>query len=95
MKNQTIWKFQTPFEGTFAFEMPSLSEILCVQIDKKTNAPCMWVLVYPNNPKTERHFELFGTGNPIHNDMGIERKYIGTYQYQNGEFIGHIFERIN
>ena len=27
--------------------------------------------------------------------MGIERNYIGTYQYQRGEFVGHIFERLN
>jgi hypothetical protein len=57
--------------------------------------PCIWVLVYPNNPKEERFFELFGTGNPIYNDMEIQRKFIGTYQYKKGQFVGHIFERIN
>jgi hypothetical protein len=43
----------------------------------------------------DRFFELYGTGHSIHEDMGIERKYIGTYQYQRGEFVGHIFERLN
>jgi hypothetical protein len=42
-----------------------------------------------------RYFELFGTGDTIPNDMGIERKYVGSYRYGNGEFFGHIFERIN
>ena len=42
-----------------------------------------------------RYFELFGTRQPIHNDMAIERKYIGTFNDGNGEFFGHIFERIN
>lgn len=92
---QTIWKFETPFEDKFTIQMPTSSEILCVQQDKKTMKPCIWAMVYPNNPNEERFFELFGTGHPIHNDMGIDRKYIGTYQYQNGEFVGHIFERIN
>jgi len=88
---QTIWKFETPFEGKFSIEMPKESEILCVQTDKKTNMPCIWALVYPENEKEERVFELFGTGIGINSD--IHRKYIGTYQYQKGDFVGHIFER--
>lgn len=92
---QTIWKFKTPFESKFSIEMPTNSEILSVQLDKKDNTPCIWALVYLDNPKEDRFFELFGTGHYIANDMGIDRKYIGTYQYQKGEFVGHIFERIN
>ena len=42
----------------------------------------------------ERLFELFGTGQEIKYDMGVDRKYIGTYQYQKGEFVGHVFEYI-
>ena len=91
--NQTIWKFETPFEEKFIIKMPKGTEILCVQQDKKTFKPCVWGLVYPENELEERFFELFGTGHDIHNDMGVDRKYLGTYQYQNGEFIGHIFER--
>lgn len=93
--NQTIWKYETPFEQYFEIQMPKGAEILSVQSDEKTNRPCIFALVYPDNEKETRYFELFGTGNTIHNDMGISRKYLGTYQYQKGEFIGHIFERIN
>lgn len=93
--NQQIWKFKTPFEEFFSIKMPKESKILSVQQDQKTNAPCIWVLVYPDKELEERFFELFGTGHNIVNDMGIQRQYIGTYQYQKGEFIGHIFERIN
>lgn len=89
---QIIWKYETPFEEKFSIKMPQQGKILSVQLDEKTNIPCIWVLVYPNLPLEERVFELFGTGHPIHNDMGIEREYIGTYQYQNGEFVGHLFE---
>ena len=92
---QTIWKFETPFEDKFSLQMPTQSKILSVQQDQKTMKPCIWALVYPENPKEERFFELFGTGNPIQNDMGIQRKFIGTYQYQHGTFVGHIFERVS
>lgn len=75
--------------------MQKNAEILCVQQDKKTNIPCIWALVESDNTLEERVFELFSTGNEMKFDMGVERKYIGTYQYQNGEFVGHLFERIN
>jgi len=92
---ETIWKFETPFDGKFTIGMPFGAEILTVQQDQKTNRICIWALVNTENSPQDRTFELFGTGHKIHGDMGIERKYIGTYQYQNGDFVGHLFERIN
>ena len=92
---QAIWKFETSFESKFALQMPKGSEILSVQQDQKTMIPCIWALVYPENEKEERYFELFGTGHAIHNDMGIERKFFGTYQYQCVEYVGHIIERVS
>ena len=92
--NQTIWKFETPFEEKFEIEMPKGAEILSIQRDEKTSIPCIWALVYPENEKEKRMFELFGTGHSIHNDMCVSRKYVGSYQYQKGEFVGHVFERL-
>ena len=96
---KTIWKFSTlpnnRFEEKFTLNMPKGAEILTVQTDQKDNIPCIWALVNPENETEERYFELFGTGHDVHFGMGVDRKYIGTYQYQKGEFVGHIFERIN
>lgn len=95
---QTIWKFSTlngiEFLEIFKIEMPKDSEILCVQIDQKTNIPCIWALVYPDNEKENRYFQLFGTGHLMINHDAINRQYIGTYQYQKGKFVGHLFERL-
>ena len=95
---KTIWKFSTienGFDEKFSIHMPKGAEILTVQTDEKNNHPTIWALVDPEQEKEVRFFELFGTGHEIHSDMGVERKYIGTYQYQKGVFVGHIFERIN
>lgn len=92
--NQTIWKFEIPVVDAFSLMLPTQSEILSVQQSQSTKKPCIWVLVYPNNPKEDRHFECYGTGHPIHNDMGVERKFIGTFQLVDGTFVGHLFERI-
>ena len=91
---KTIWKYDLPFRDSISLQVPVGAIPLTVMQDQKDMMPRIWMLVDTEQPKETRSFELFGTGNPIHCDMGIERKYIGTYQYQGGEFVGHIFERI-
>jgi hypothetical protein len=90
----TIWKFELEFNDITKISIPEGAEILTVQIDQKTNTPCIWALVDTCNDKEVRFFELFGTGQEIYFDMGVDRVYIGTYQYQMGGFVGHVFERI-
>jgi len=91
----TIWKFELKFEDKVEIEIPEGAEILTIQIDKKDNKPCLWALVDSNAETVTRVFELFGTGSELQYDMGVDRKYLGTYQYQKGEFVGHVFERIS
>lgn len=84
---KTIWKFSTIKDGfvdKFEIMMPKGAEILTVQQDQKNNHPTIWAMVDPNAELESRIFELHGTGTKIHEDMGIDRKYIGTYQYQRG-----------
>jgi len=44
---KTIWKFETlvkgEFRDKFTLIMPKEAEILCLQIDEKTNTPCIWL----------------------------------------------------
>lgn len=91
---KTIWKYDLKFEGIIELQMPKDAKILTVQLDKKTNRPCLWVMVDLDAEKESRFIELFGTGEKIPIDISIDRRYIGTYQYQNGVFIGHVFERL-
>jgi hypothetical protein len=91
---KTIWKYETPLEDEFVITMPKGAEILCIQQDQKTFKPCIWAMVETENVPEKRFFELFGTGKLVYFDMGIDRKYLGTYQYQKGEFVGHLFERV-
>jgi hypothetical protein len=97
--NKIIWKYSTlldnTFKESFSLYMPKGAEILTIQIDQKNNHPTIWAIVDPEAESETRWFELFGTGHTIPENMGVERKYIGTYQYQRGEFVGHLFEKIN
>lgn len=86
-----IWKFiLEPNQSSIT--MPDGSEILTVQM--QDDKPCIWALVNPLNTPTVRYFEVYGTGHSIHYDMGIERKYINTFQPGKG-LVFHLFERLN
>jgi hypothetical protein len=89
---KTIWKFEI---GTnkIIIEMPKGAEILTIQT--QYNVPCIWAMVDPNAEKELRHFEIFETGHEIYFDMGVERKYINSFQLLGGDLVFHVFERIN
>lgn len=89
---KTIWKFEIQPQQT-SVEMPKGAEILTIQM--QYGNPCIWALVDPLNDKEIRSIEVFGTGHSIYYDMGIERKYIGTFQLADGALVFHLFERIN
>lgn len=89
-----VYKYAIPVEKTFKVEMPKYAEILSVQV--QDGQPCFWAEVSPNSEPVERTFEIFGTGQDICYDMGVLRKYIGTFQITEGEFlVFHLYERIN
>ena len=85
-----IWKYEIVTTNTQSLTIPYGAEILTIQDQKGTL--CMWVLVDPNEEKEKRVFEVFGTGQDIHYDLGVSRKYIGTYQERAGHLIFHLFE---
>lgn len=91
MKKQ-IWKFEIK-PNQDIIEMPKGAKILTVQ-NQNGNA-CIWALVDPENEKEKRHFEVFGTGHNIHYNAATERKYINTFQLEDGRLVFHLFERIN
>jgi hypothetical protein len=87
-----IWKFAINLNKIIV-EMPKDAEILTIQTQNET--PCIWALVNPENAKELRHFEVYGTGHDILYDMGVERKYINTFQLDGGLLVFHLFERVN
>lgn len=73
--------------------MPKDAEILTIQTENET--PCIWALVNPEKAIELRYFEIYKTNQDIHCDMGVERKYINTFQLDGGSMVFHLFERIN
>lgn len=89
-----IYKYELSANNRQSIELPEGAQILTAQGQNGCNV-CLWALVDPEQPPEQRYFEIFATGEPVHVDMGVERRYVGTAQLEGGRLIFHVFERIN
>ena len=89
---KTIYKYELEVKDIQRIFLPAGSEILTMQ--NQNHTPHIWAMVDSANECVERVFEIFGTGHHIHEDMGVDRKYIGTFQMQGGTLVFHLFERL-
>ena len=87
----TIHKFAIK-PGKNIKSMPQGAEILTVQT--QNDEPFIWAMVNTKNEMEARVFEMFGTGHEMPVDMGIDRKYIGTFQIAKEGLVFHLFERL-
>lgn len=88
MTTKTIWKFPIPMLDTFPLVMPENSTILSIQTQH--DEAQLWALVNPKNPVGVRNFQLIGTG---HLFSEVDLYFVGTFQLQDGTFVGHLFEK--
>lgn len=88
---RTFWKYELDLYGDQTLELPVGSRIATVQ-SQKGNL-CIWALVDPDETETEeRTIEIHTTGGMITYTDEIHKRYIGTVQMDNGEFVAHVFE---
>lgn len=79
--NQEVW-------------MPPDAQILTVQIQK--NQPCIWALIDTDDIRAKAfQIEIFETGQEIEQENDVERRYLGTCQMDDGDYVFHVFERID
>ena len=88
---RTIWKFRFEISSPLRLSIPQGAQVLTVQ--DQDGDGCLWAIVEPENTLESRYFEIFGTGQLIHEDMGVERRYIATFQQP--PYVWHVFERLN
>lgn len=88
--NKVIYKYPLEVTAFQKVKMPVGGEVLTVKIQNE--APCLWALVDPKAKTENRFFEIFGIGNDIEYNMGVKRKYISTFQMENGMSVFHVFE---
>lgn len=82
---KTIWKYEIPFTGDFALEIPDDCTFLSVQL--QNGKPMMWLQVDTSNETVPMKFCAYGTGWEMPEEPG---DYLGTYQLNNG-LVFHLY----
>lgn len=85
-----IWKYELQITDMQQVEMPNGAELLSVA--NQDGCLCLWAKVDADKQVETRFIEIIGTGNPIAQDMGVDRKFIGTVLMS--PFVWHVFERL-
>ena len=87
---RAIYKYLIPVQNEFEIPMPVSSEVLAVQVQH--GVPCIWCLLNPGNATKNRKFRIYPTGFEIPDKYIDAMRYVGTFQLEEGDFIGHLFE---
>jgi len=83
-----IHKVALVIDGYQEFELPAFATILTVQVQH--GIPCMWYEFDPDfTAKQKRNIRTCTTGNGKFESNTV---YIGTYQMEDGNFVGHVYE---
>lgn len=85
-----IWKYELAVTDRQDIEMPERAELLSVGSQRES--VCLWAMVDASiDRRKTRTIEIIGTGNPVYQDMGVGRTFIGTVIDE--PFVWHVFER--
>ena len=90
MDHTVIWKFELQVTDAQRVIMPEGAKLLSVGDQRGTL--CLWALCDPSAGLEDRHIEIVGTGNPISQEVGIGRRFIGTVLME--PFVWHVFESV-
>lgn len=94
MKEMKVLKYPVPVTDDFELVLPAGSQILSVQVQGiYGDRPFLWALVDTGEGQNvTRTFRLLGTGHVLEDHH--KHQYIGTFQCDDGHFVGHLFERV-
>ena len=82
-----VWKFPLKPVKIQKITMPKNSIILTIQGQRQ--GLCLWMLVEDRKENEDRFFAIVETGKPVPDNM---LRYIGTFQVEQEQFVGHVFE---
>lgn len=94
---KTIFKYElNPSDvgtGVFPVIMPHDAKYL--HVDAQGERMFIWAEVNTESSEIEHNFEVFGTGYEMIEDMGVDRKHIGSLMMCSGTLVFHVYHRIN
>lgn len=82
-----VFKYQLAVVDHQVVEIPHGAELLCVQT--QYGVPAIWAKVDDEHPEVGYDVFMVGTGHNASRTKGV--KYLGSFQLQDGRFVGHVF----
>jgi hypothetical protein len=82
-----IWKWKLKTTDLQTVFVPEGAKLLNIQVQR--GEVCLWALCDEKAPEEARQIAIYGTGNPIPDELG---EYIGTFQALEGLLVFHVFE---
>lgn len=82
-----IYKYNLKVTDYQIINLPKGAKILDIQT--QYNEPKLWALVDEKAELEKREFAIYGTGNPLPDDIG---EYLATFQIHEGQLVFHVFE---
>jgi hypothetical protein len=86
-----VYKYPLRIDDVTCVTMPHDAKVLAVQ--EQHGVPCIWALVTPDAPTTERRFRIAGTGHDITWQHNMTHR--GTFQMRGGDQVFHLFEYVS
>ena len=86
---KTIYKYNIEISPKFELDMPENFKILSVQT--QNNQPVFWAEIDKNNEVKRYEFSVMGTGQTTE-ENGRPMLYLGTFQVNDGTFVGHFYQ---
>lgn len=91
---RTTWKFHlhpshVDHSDTVIVRMPRGSHLLRTAMAVGPDTMAIWAVVDPEEPIVERAIRIIGTGNPLHDDIALD-KHVGTVSMP--PFIWHVWD---
>lgn len=92
----TIYKYKLNVHGEQIIELPGVGRILHVGV--QNNVPYVWCEVDVQTPVVrtpeKKYLHIFQTGEEIPREIINQRKYIGTFLIDGGDYVGHVYQII-
>lgn len=84
-----IWKYEVPDGQPTIIQMPKDAQILSIQPQGEKSM--IWALVDIEQPKVKRAIYCSLTGSNVY-VRSTKFEFIGTCQFDDGEFVAHYFD---
>ena len=84
-----IWKYSFGITDEAYIEIPGAHRIL--KVGTQGEDICIWALVGSGSPSQTMHIRVFGTGQPIADEVVLRMRYLDTVFTHDSRLVWHVF----